>query len=302
MRRFLLPAAVLAALVAAPAAPAWTWPVQGPVLRPFLLGPDAYAGGQHRGVDVGAPVGASVVAPAAGLVSFVGSVPGGGRALTIQTADGYAITLLQFGAVVVARGTELAEGAVAGTVGESADDVTTAPHVHLGVRVASEPNGYVDPLSLLPHPAPAPPAGAPAPAAPAPPPVAAPASVAPGASDAPAPAVAANGAPLVETEAVPVPAAALDPVPVTAVVPHLQARRREPVQGRAPVPVAPAVVVGPALAPAPARATAKWRPAARVAASRPLRARPTPTRSISAARPRTPAPRPETGSPLPRIG
>ena len=52
MRR-LLPAAVRRGrprvLVAAPAALAWTWPADGLVLRPFSLGPDPYAAGQHRG-------------------------------------------------------------------------------------------------------------------------------------------------------------------------------------------------------------------------------------------------------------
>ena len=61
-------------------------PRTGAVLRPFSLGPDPYAAGQHRGVDIGAAVGTPVLAPAAGTVSFVGSIPGGGRAVTIQTA------------------------------------------------------------------------------------------------------------------------------------------------------------------------------------------------------------------------
>ena len=51
---------------------AWTWPVDGPVLRPFAFGEDPYAGGQHRGIDVGAPTGATVVAPASGEVTFAG--------------------------------------------------------------------------------------------------------------------------------------------------------------------------------------------------------------------------------------
>ena len=37
------------------------------------------------------------------------------------------------------------------SVGESSDAVTLQPHVHLGVRVAADPNGYVDPLGLLPR-------------------------------------------------------------------------------------------------------------------------------------------------------
>jgi murein DD-endopeptidase MepM/ murein hydrolase activator NlpD len=53
------------ALAAPPGAAGWSWPVTGTVLRPFLFGTDPYAGGQHRGVDIGAGVGTVVVAPAA---------------------------------------------------------------------------------------------------------------------------------------------------------------------------------------------------------------------------------------------
>src|SRR5918994_1814215 len=95
-------------------------------------------------------IAALVAAPTAGTVSFVGSVPGGGQALTIQTADGYAVTLLQLGSTSVLRGSVVEEGTVVGVVGESADAVTSAPHVHLGIRVAADPDGYVDPLGLLP--------------------------------------------------------------------------------------------------------------------------------------------------------
>jgi hypothetical protein len=162
-----LSAVVLASLVATSGALAWTWPTEGPVLRPFSVGPDPYAGGQHRGVDIGAEIGRTVLAPAGGTVSFVGSVPGGGRAVTIATDDGYAVTLLQLGATSVARGSAVAEGAEVGVVGGSSDAVTLQPHVHLGVRVAADPNGYVDPLGLLPAPpavVPPAPVEAPAPA------------------------------------------------------------------------------------------------------------------------------------------
>jgi hypothetical protein len=176
--------ALVTALVAAPGAHAWTWPAAGQVLRPFSLGADTYAGGQHRGVDIGAELGGTVLAPAAGTVSFVGSIPHGGRAVTIQTADGYAVTLLQLASTNVLRGSVVEEGAVVGVVGESADAVTTAPHIHLGIRVADDPDGYVDPLGFLPAvvtqpvPAPSPPVPEPEPpaqpvAAPAPQPSAA---------------------------------------------------------------------------------------------------------------------------------
>ena len=185
MRRLVV-VCVLAALAAPGAASAWSWPVEGPVLRPFVFGSDPYAGGQHRGIDVGARVGESVRAPVGGAVSFAGSVPNGGRALTIRTDDGYSVTLLQLGTLAVERGDAVAEGARVATVGESADAVTHAPHVHLGVRRTDDEDGYLDPLRFLAA-RERPPAAAPsAPAAPEPP-VSAPASPPPPAERAPAP-------------------------------------------------------------------------------------------------------------------
>ncbi len=167
---------------------AWTWPVDGPVLRPFKLGDDPYAGGQHRGIDIGAPLGTSVRAPAGGRISFAGTVPTSGKSVTIQTPDGYSVTLVQLGTIAITRGAAVAEGAIVGTIGPSGELGAAAPHVHLGVRVTSDPNGYLDPLRFLPprpaatpepepapapalEPAPAPAADAPAPPAASPPPL-----------------------------------------------------------------------------------------------------------------------------------
>ena len=67
-------------------AQAWTWPVDGPVLRPFSFDrAHPYAGGQHRGLDIGAATGTPVVAPTDGVVSFAGTVPSGGKTISIQT-------------------------------------------------------------------------------------------------------------------------------------------------------------------------------------------------------------------------
>ena len=160
---------------------AWTWPVDGPVVRPFKLGDDPYAGGQHRGVDIGAPLGTSVRAPASGRISFAGTVPTSGKSVTIQTPDGYSVTLVQLGTIGVTGGAAVIGGAIVGTIGPSGEPGAAAPHVHLGVRLTSDPNGYLDPLRFLPprpaespepEPAPAPapePALAPAAGAPAPP-------------------------------------------------------------------------------------------------------------------------------------
>ena len=57
-----------------------TWPVQGPVLQTFSFDrAHPYAGGQHRGIAIGAGQGGAVLAPASGVVTFAGSVPTNGR-------------------------------------------------------------------------------------------------------------------------------------------------------------------------------------------------------------------------------
>ena len=99
---------------------AWTWPVDGPVLRPFSFDHShPYASGQHRGVDLGAPSGSAVLAPAEGVVSFAGTVPTGGKTVSIQTPFGYTATLVHLGSIGVTRGAFVGEASVVGTIGPS---------------------------------------------------------------------------------------------------------------------------------------------------------------------------------------
>lgn len=145
-------------LIWVPVAQAWTWPVQGPVLAPFSFDPaQPYAAGQHRGIDIGAgAAGDPVVAPASGAVSFAGSVPTSGKCVTIETPDGYSVTLTHLDSIAVAKGASVSEGAVVGTVGPSGTAEEMSPYVHLGIRQTAYANAYLDPVTLLPAlPAPA---------------------------------------------------------------------------------------------------------------------------------------------------
>ena len=149
MRRVVL---VLVCAFALPVstARAWTWPVNGPVLRPFAFDHDSpYEVGQHRGIDIGASTGTPVLAPADGVVSFAGTVPTGGKTISIQTPYGYTATLLHLGSIGVKRGAAIREGAVVGAAGAE-------PYVYFGVRMTSDPQGYVDPIGFLPAPSAAP--------------------------------------------------------------------------------------------------------------------------------------------------
>jgi len=176
MRRFLF--VLLAALVFVAPASAWTWPASGPVLLAYSFDPaHPYAAGQHRGIDVGGVAGETIQAPAGGLVTYVGSVPGSGRSVTILTSDGWSVTITQLGSIAVAKGATVAEGDGIGTIGPSGDPEVGGPYVQLGIRHADQDQGYVDPAGVLP-PRPAdtgpatpvvdPAAAAPASAAPAP--------------------------------------------------------------------------------------------------------------------------------------
>jgi peptidase M23-like protein len=143
---------LLLSLIWTPAAFAWSWPVQGPVLVPFSYDEShPYAAGQHRGIDIGADAaGETVVAPAGGTISFAGTVPTSGKTVTIATAEGYSVTLTHLGSIAVVKGATVAERDPVGTIGPSGTAELDVPYVHLGIRLATDPSGYLDPLGLLP--------------------------------------------------------------------------------------------------------------------------------------------------------
>jgi murein DD-endopeptidase MepM/ murein hydrolase activator NlpD len=149
MRRVLF--ILIAVLAVVPSAGAWTWPAEGVVLRPFSFDRELpKEAGQHRGVDVGGAAGSVVRAPATGVVSFVGTVPTNGKCVTIETADGWSVTLTHLGSIAVTKGATVAEGDGVGTIGPSDEPGVGDPHVHLGIRWSVDEYGYVDPVTMLP--------------------------------------------------------------------------------------------------------------------------------------------------------
>jgi hypothetical protein len=287
---------LLLALLWAPAAYAWSWPAQGPVLQQFSFDPaHPYAAGQHRGIDIGSPESASVLAPAAGTVTFAGSVPTSGLCVTIGTADGYSVTLTHLGTIAVARGSAVAEGDTVGSVGPSGTPDFDVPYVHLGIRIAGDPNGYLDPLSLLPPVAPPAAPEASNPSAPAD-------SSAPPAATTPAP----TAEPLPETAPaapvadVPAPPPAPTPPALPAPSPSVQVthlttgapvgratRSTAPAEAARPAPVSADVPVRPRVDfPAAAgRAHAGWRPQRLAETSALVRHRPVPVPASPRERP-----------------
>jgi hypothetical protein len=176
MRRHLLTSgtALLAFLLLAPPAWAeWVWPLRGEVITPYRNGSDPYASGQHRGIDIAGPAGATVVAATSGEVRFAGTAGSSGLTVSVRTADGrYDTSYLHLSSMAVREGDHVAAGQRVGTVGTTGTRSATEPHVHFGVRDAGSRHAYHDPLGFLPPPSTTPPPrGAPAPQ-PAPVPVA----------------------------------------------------------------------------------------------------------------------------------
>jgi hypothetical protein len=98
----------------------------------------------HKGVDVAAPYGSNITAPAAGRVSFVGRKLGDGLMVELDHGNGVTSRYAHCSAVKVRVGDFVSFGDVIANVGSSG--LSTAAHVHFEVRVRGEP---VDPLKYL---------------------------------------------------------------------------------------------------------------------------------------------------------
>jgi murein DD-endopeptidase MepM/ murein hydrolase activator NlpD len=95
----------------------------------------------HLGVDVAAPRGTPVTAPAAGRVSFVGRKFGFGLVVEMDHGSGVRTRYAHLTASMVKVGDEIARDTFIATVGSSG--ITTGPHLHYEILV----NGrQVDPL------------------------------------------------------------------------------------------------------------------------------------------------------------
>src|SRR3954449_5447653 len=109
MRR-LLPLLIAFFALTQPAEAAWVWPVSGDVITPYRNGADPYATGQHRGIDIAAPVGTPVVAAAGGEVRFAGTAGSSGITIGIRTSDGYDTSYLHLSSLSVKAGAQVSPG------------------------------------------------------------------------------------------------------------------------------------------------------------------------------------------------
>jgi len=124
----------------------FSWPVSGPITSPFGMRSDPFGRGftMHTGLDIGAPMGATITAAASGHVIFADWYGGYGKAIIIDHG-GKTVTLYgHCSQWFVSKGQDVQRGQAIGAVGSTGN--STGPHLHFEVRVNGVP---VDPSGRL---------------------------------------------------------------------------------------------------------------------------------------------------------
>ena len=123
------------------------WPVKGVVSSEFGPRLSPFAGEEefHKGLDIMAPAGTPVRAPAPGGVTFAGEDAEGTLAVVLDHGGGYVTTFSHMQRLEVKAGEKVERGEAVGAVGQ--EGRSTGPHLHYEVRLHGAP---VDPRKHLP--------------------------------------------------------------------------------------------------------------------------------------------------------
>ena len=106
--------------------------------------PMAGASTYHRGIDIGAEMGAPVIAAADGMVISVGYMGSGGNTVMIDHGNTVVTVYHHLSGYATEEGKVVKKGEVIGFVGSTG--VSTGPHLHFGVRIGGN---YIDPLTYF---------------------------------------------------------------------------------------------------------------------------------------------------------
>ena len=145
---------------------AWTIPGYTSISSPFgkRTAPTSGASTFHKGTDIPAPEGTTLIATCDGEITFIGFLGGGGYTITITNADGLKISYCHVSPnYIVSVGQIVEQGEIIGNVGPKyvygvvgnnykdasgnpTNGATTGCHLHIGFRAGGE---YVNPMDYL---------------------------------------------------------------------------------------------------------------------------------------------------------
>jgi len=122
------------------------WPVRGFISSNFGPRSDPFTGQQkmHGGLDIVAPSGTPIKAPADGIVTFSSVDPGFGNMLVIDHGYGMITRYAHNDTNLVNEGTRVKRGDIVGTVGTSGR--STGPHLHYEILINDVP---ISPLKMI---------------------------------------------------------------------------------------------------------------------------------------------------------
>ena len=124
----------------------FSWPASGPITSPFGMRVHPVTGAlrMHTGIDIGAPMGATITAAAAGRVIFAGWESGYGNTIIVDHGGSASTLYAHCSQIFVSNNQDVQRGQAIGAVGATGD--ATGPHLHFEIRI----NGVaVDPTSRL---------------------------------------------------------------------------------------------------------------------------------------------------------
>ena len=146
----------------------FAWPIPGytSISSPFgkRVAPTSGASTFHKGTDIPAPEGTTLIATCDGEITFIGFLGGGGYTITITNADGLKISYCHVSPnYIVSVGQLVEQGEIIGNVGPKyvygvvgnnykdasgnpTNGATTGCHLHIGFREDGE---YVNPMDYL---------------------------------------------------------------------------------------------------------------------------------------------------------
>jgi murein DD-endopeptidase MepM/ murein hydrolase activator NlpD len=115
------------------------WPVKGFIASGFGPRTNPIGGGPefHPGIDISAPYGSPVEAPADGLVIFTGWKDGYGKCIEISHGNGYTTRYGHLSKILVKQGQHVKRWQKIGLVGSTG--YSTGPHLHYEVRRNDHP-------------------------------------------------------------------------------------------------------------------------------------------------------------------